>query len=275
MDKNSAIGVFDSGIGGLTVLSQLARFMPYEKYIYLGDTARVPYGNKSPETVKRYSAECTRFLLGKNVKMVIAACNTASSVALGTVVETAGDLPVIGMINPAAGAALRATTNRKIGVIGTRATIASGSYSETINTLSADKKVNVYTKECPMFVHLVEEGLTNHPAARLLAQDYLAPLIEKGIDTLVLGCTHYPVMARLLGELLPGVSLIDSGEHAAVTALRALAERGLLRDEKPEYVVKPVMEFYVTDLPKQFYMLAQDFLGYPVDSPVKVDLGTC
>ena len=261
-------------LAGLTVLSQLARFMPYEKYIYLGDTARVPYGNKSPETIKRYSADCTEFLLEKDVKMVVAACNTASSIALDTVINTAGDIPVIGMINPAAGAALRATVNRNIGVIGTRATIGSGSYSNSITSLS-DKKVNVYTKECPMFVHLVEEGLTNHPAARLLAQDYLSPLIKENIDTLVLGCTHYPVMARLLGELLPGVSLIDSGEHAAVTALRALADRGLLQDEKKEYVTKPDMEFYVTDLPKQFFRLAKDFLGYPVESPVKVDLGSC
>ena len=271
MTKDRPIGVFDSGIGGLSVLQQFVRFLPNEKYIYLGDTARVPYGNKSTSTVRRYAAESTRFLLDKGVKMIVVACNTVSAVALDAVREVA-NVPVIGMIIPASVAALRATLNGKIGVIGTRATINSNAYSESLYDLADEKKISVYSKDCPLFVPLVEEGLLRHEATRLVAEEYLAKFIEKGVDTLVLGCTHYPLLRELISVIMPGVSLIDSGEHAAVTAIRLLAERGALVDESNKFVAKPAIEFYVTDVPAIFYDAAGRFLGFAVDNPNVVSL---
>jgi glutamate racemase len=267
-----AIGVFDSGIGGLSVLRQLIRFLPYEKYIYLGDTARVPYGNKSQALVQRYAEECTGFLLDKNVKLVVTACNTASSVAMDAVRNTAGDSPVIDMIRPAAAAALRATVNGRIGVIGTRATVGSQAYDRTILKLADDKKIKVMGRACPLFVPIVEEGIIRHEASRMIAEEYLEPLRRQDIDTLVLGCTHYPLLSQLLTELLPGVHLIDSGEHASVTALRLLADRNDLNEERNEFILKPEIDFYVTDLPAMFFDLAKRFLGFSIDGPRQISL---
>jgi glutamate racemase len=270
-ENNKPIGVFDSGIGGLSVLKQFIRFLPYENYIYLGDTARVPYGNRSDETVMRYATECTDFLLKQEVKLIVVACNTVSSVALDTVRKRA-NIPVIGMINPAAGAAIRASVNKKIGVIGTRATISSNAYEIALTELCQSNEIKVYSKACPLFVPLVEEGMVYHNAARLLADEYLEELKLHEIDTLVLGCTHYPLLSPLLTELLPGVSLIDSGEHAAVNAVRLLAEDKKLVKERDEYIIKPEIKFFVTDVSPTFYDLAQRFLGFPVDSPKLVTL---
>ncbi|MBM2816258.1 MAG: Glutamate racemase [Ignavibacteria bacterium] len=272
--KQNPIGVFDSGIGGLSVLRQLIRFMPYERYVYLGDTARVPYGNKSSETVIQYSEECTEFLLGKGVKLIVVACNTSSSVALEAVRKHAGEIPVIGMIIPAAAAALRSSSSGKIGVIGTRATIGSGAYNNAILELAGEASIKVYSQVCPLFVPLVEEGMTFHPAARLIAEEYLKEVKNKGIDTLVLGCTHYPLMSQLLMEIMPGISLIDTGEHASVTALRLLADNDWLADERHEFVIKPEIDFYITDLPSIFNELAGRFLGFAIDSPKRVSIGT-
>lgn len=273
MNINDAIGVFDSGIGGLSVLRQFIRFLPFEKYIYLGDTARVPYGNKSPSIVQQYAKESTEFLLDKNVKMIVVACNTVSSVALETVREMAGDIPVIGMIQPASVAALRATVNGKIGVIGTRGTIASNTYYNEIFKLANGEEVKVFQKACPLFVPLVEEGWVRHPVARAVAEEYLNDLKKENVDTLVLGCTHYPLLSQLISEIMPGIAQIDSGEHASVTALRMLAESKLLVEESHEFVFKPDISFYVTDVPSVFYELTQQFLGFPVDGPRKIMLG--
>ncbi len=272
MNREKPIGVFDSGIGGLSVLKQFIRFLPYEKYIYLGDTARVPYGNKSEDTVKQYALESTNFLLEKNVKMIVVACNSVSSVALETVRE-ASPVPVIGMILPAAAAAIRATINGKIGVIGTRATINSGAYSREIKNLSNSEKIQVISIPCPLFVPIVEEGWLRHEATRLIAEEYLHELKEIKADTLVLGCTHYPLLSQLLTEMMPGVVQIDSGEHAAVTAIRLLGELGELRVEREEYIIKPEVDFYVTDVPSTFYVVAQRFLGFSVDKPNRALLG--
>lgn len=269
MENSKPIGVFDSGIGGLSVLKQFIRFLPFEKYIYLGDTARVPYGNKSEDTVKRYAKECSEFLVKQGVKMIVVACNTASSVALETVRKSV-DIPVIGMINPAASSAIRASINKKIGVIGTRATINSGAYSNSIKELAKDENVEVFPQACPLFVPIVEEGWVMHPVARMIAEEYLKPLKDAQIDTLVLGCTHYPLLSPLLTELMPRVTLIDSGEHAAVHALRLLAEDKKLVEEKDEFVVKPNIKFFVTDIPSTFFEVAQRFLGFPVDAPQRV-----
>ncbi|MCK5741866.1 MAG: glutamate racemase [Chlorobi bacterium] len=269
MNKDRPIGVFDSGIGGLSVLKQFVRFMPYEKYIYLGDNARVPYGNKSAETVKEYAKECTEFLLEKKVKMIVVACNTVSAVAMDAVREVS-DVPVIEMIKPAAAAALRATSNGKIAVIGTRATINSKAYPDEIFRLSDSKKIKVLSEACPLFVPIIEEGWIRHDATRLIIGEYLNELHKSGVDTLVLGCTHYPMLAKLLTELYPGLTLIDSGEHAAVSAVRVLAESSVLKEERNEYVVKPEIEFFVSDLPANFNEQAERFLGFEVNSPKRV-----
>lgn len=222
---NSPIGVFDSGIGGLTVLRQLIRFMPDEHYIYLGDTARVPYGNKSPSIVQKYSEEFTRFLVSKNVKLIVVACNTVSSVALDTVKQVAREIDVIGMIEYTSFAALRATVNNKIGIIGTRATINSNAYVNGIQSLPGAENVKIISQACPLFVPIVEEGLSSHQIAYLAAQEYLHKLREENVDTIVLGCTHYPLLSKVISEVVPSANLIDCGEHSSVAALRVLAEK--------------------------------------------------
>jgi glutamate racemase len=266
--QQQPIGIFDSGIGGLSVLKQFVRFLPQESYIYLGDTARVPYGNRSVEIVRQYAVECTDFLLKKGVKLIVAACNTVSAVALDAVIERAGDIPVVGMIAPAAGAALRETSNGQIGVIGTRATITSKAYTNSICKLAMDSSlIEVHSQPCPLFVPFVEEGMFKTEAARLVAQEYLAPLIKKNVDTLVLGCTHYPLLQSLIMEIMPGVRLIDSGEHASVFSLRLLAERKQLVAERSEFISKPHIDFYITDLPALFFENADSFLGFEINKP--------
>jgi len=268
---NSPIGVFDSGIGGLTVLRQLIRFMPDEHYIYLGDTARVPYGNKSPAIVQKYAEQFTRFLVAKNVKLIIVACNTVSSVALDTVKRIASPIDVIGMIEYTSYAALRSTVNNKIGIIGTRATINSNAYVNGILSLPGAENVKIVSQACPLFVPIVEEGLTSHQIAFLAAKEYLSLLKEEKVDTVVLGCTHYPLLSRVISEILPTATLIDCGEHSSVAALRVLAEKNLLLKQSATPNSKPNIEFYVTDIPSVFYEQAQRFLGFPIDSPKTID----
>lgn len=291
INKENPIGLFDSGIGGLSVLKQFIKFLPNENYIYLGDTARVPYGNKSVTTVKRYASECTNFLLSKKVKLIVVACNTVSSVAIEEV-SSHSDVPVIGMIFPAAIASIRSTRNGKIGVIGTRATIESNAYTKailsitksasvenenTINSLEPnelkEKNITVYNKACPLFVPLVEEGLMNHQATRLIAQEYLEPLKSQNIDTLVLGCTHYPLLAPLFSELMPDVNLIDSGEHSAVAAIRLLGEKNLLNPNSDALIKNPSVKFYVTDIPSTFNDIAKMFLNFNISEPEIVSFG--
>lgn len=272
MNKEQAIGVFDSGIGGLSVLKQLIRFLPNESYIYLGDTARVPYGNKSIDTVKYYARQCTEFLLKKNVKMIIVACNTVSAVALDEVIKISGEIPVTGMIEPASEAALRQTINGNIGIIGTRATIGSKAYELSINEKKDIEKIRTISQACPLFVPLVEEGMIRHPAGRMIAEEYLSPLKNNNTDTLVLGCTHYPLMSDLFREIMPGINLIDSGEHSAVNTLRTLAEMQMLRENSNDFSKKASIDFYVTDLPVLFNELAQKFLGFDIKQPRRITL---
>ncbi len=271
MDRTKPIGVFDSGIGGLSVLKQFIRFLPFERYIYLGDTARVPYGNKSYQIVEQYARQSTEFLLDKGVKLIVVACNTVSSIALETI-EKIADVPVIGMIEPAVNAALRETNNKRIGIIGTRATISTNAYLNTIKSKIGNDDFQVFAKACPLFVPLVEEGLLRHSATELIAKEYLEEFIENNIDTLILGCTHYPLLNELIRNILKDVELIDSGENAAVLAIRLLAEQKALIDVQNEFVRKPAIDFYVTDVPSTFFELAQRFLGFPVDKPNKISL---
>ncbi|MEZ4637138.1 MAG: glutamate racemase [Caldilineaceae bacterium] len=270
----ASIGVFDSGIGGLSVLRELLRLMPDESYIYLGDSARVPYGTKSAETVRLFAGQCAQFLLDQGVQLIVVACNTASAVALETI-RAAVDIPVVGMIEPAAQAALRSTRSGQIGVIGTRGTVTSGAYPAAIHALNRHNPAPaVHSFACPLFVPLVEEGWTDHPATRLVAQDYLEHLFAHSsaagspdIDTLVLGCTHYPLLKPLLHELLPSVHLIDCGEHAAHVARDILGYRA-----SPSTNATPNVRFYLTDIPPAFVSIADRFLGFAVGSVERADI---
>jgi glutamate racemase len=248
------IGVFDSGVGGLTVLKALARFLPREKFIYVGDTARVPYGSKSPEAVRRFSLEIARFLKRKDVKMMVAACNTVSAVALPDLRRV---LPgaALGVIEPGARAALAATRTGRVGVIGTTATIASGAYENALRRL--DDKVRVTSRACPLFVPLVEEGWEKNPLTVQVASGYLKPLLAKKIDTLVLGCTHYPLLKSVLGRVAPRVELIDSAEETAKAVRSRLEQDGLLNQKG-----RGGCEFYSSDDPAKFAALGRRLLGW-------------
>ncbi|MBI2793299.1 MAG: glutamate racemase [Ignavibacteria bacterium] len=267
------IGVFDSGIGGLTVLKHLTKVMPDEHFIYLGDTARVPYGNRSADTVRTYAQECARFLAHHNVKMMVVACNTVSAVALDTIEHylttlggTHNRTSVIGVIDPAARAAVSTSVSGRIGVIGTRATIASDAYAIAMRRISNGKELSIHSRACPLFVPLVEEGWTDTRATRLIAEEYLRPLIAQEIDTLVLGCTHYPVLTPLLNELMPNVALVDCGACTAVEAAH------IVDAQQSEGLHRTNIDLYVTDITPAFGMLARQFLGMPVDDPVRVTL---
>jgi glutamate racemase len=255
MSSSAPVGVFDSGIGGLTVAQEVIRQLPHESVIYFGDTARVPYGPKSPETVRRYSREIAGFLREQGVKSIVIACNTATAHALGALREEM-DMPVIGVVEPGARAAVAATTRGHVGVIGTVGTIKSGAYERAIRALDPDMLVTA--RACPLFVPLVEEGWTDHEATRLIAREYLQPMIDAEIDTLVLGCTHYPLLKALLAEVLgPDVKLIDSAEETAAETARTLATANLAAalDAEPTY------RFIASDDPLQFLQLGQRFLG--------------
>ena len=253
---NSApIGVFDSGIGGLTVVHELVRQLPHESIVYFGDTARVPYGPKSPDTVRRYSREIAGFLQEQGVKNIVIACNTATAHALTTLREDF-DMPIVGVVEPGARAAVAATTRGHVGVIGTVGTIKSGAYERAIRAIDPD--IRVTARACPLFVPLVEEGWTEHEAARLIAREYLEPLIDARIDTLVLGCTHYPLLKPLLRDVLgPEVRLIDSAEETAAETARTLAGASLCAPPGGEAVYR----FVASDDPLQFLQLGQRFLG--------------
>lgn len=249
------IGVFDSGIGGLTVVRALTRRLPHENIVYFGDTARVPYGPKSPQVVREYAVQDTEFLMKHDVKMIVVACNTVSSVALDLVMKKAG-VPVVGVIVPGARAAVGATSNGRIGVIGTVGTISSNAYPNAIR--QADASVAVISQPCPLFVPLAEEGWTDHAATAMIAKEYLFPMKRERIDTLVLGCTHYPILSGVIGETLgAGVRLIDSGEAAASDVEEILRERGI-GNESPD---RPHIRFFVSDIPHKFTEIGERFFG--------------
>lgn len=271
MKKNSysksPIGVFDSGIGGLTVARSLFEILPNENIIYFGDTARLPYGTKSKETVTRYSIEITKFLLNKNVKMVVVACNTASSVALNYL-RKISDVPVIGVIKPGSKAAISKTNNFKIGVIGTLGTVQSFAYKTQIQKY--DRNINVFSKACSLFVQLAEDGWTENKIAEMIAKEYLDEFKAHNIDTLILGCTHYPILKKTISKVLgKKIKLIDSGEETAKEVKRILGEKNLLNTQKK----KGQHKFYVTDFQKKFKEISERFLGQPIHDVKKVKLG--
>lgn len=247
------IGVFDSGIGGLTVYQALKKKMPDEQVIYLGDTAHLPYGSKSAQTIIKYSEKNAMFLMTKGVKMIVIACNSSSSYAIPHLRENL-DIPVIGVIEPGAAAAVRGNAC-KIGVIGTTATIQSGVYEKTIRGLKPD--LEIISRDCPLFVPLVEEGWLDHPVTRMVVEEYLLPLKTEGIEKLVLGCTHYPVLKRVLGKVIgSGIQLIDSGETAAEKVFQILCGKDWLREPGD----RGEDEFYVTDFPERFKKIGEIFL---------------
>ena len=259
VDRSSApIGVFDSGLGGLTVAHAIMRQLPAESLIYFGDTARVPYGPKSPETVRRYSREISAFLIEQGVKAIVVACNTATAHALPALREEL-DVPVIGVVEPGARAAVRATRTGHNGDIGTVGTIRSQAYVRAIHAENPDLRETALA--CPLFVPLVEEGWTNHEATHLVAEEYLAPFVKDPIDTLVLGCTHYPLLKPVIGEIVGrSVRLIDSAEETA-----ADARRMLVANELTAAAGEGAYRFVASDDPQQFLTLGRRFLGSAIE----------
>ena len=265
--NRSAIGIFDSGIGGLTVARAIFEQLPRESTVYFGDTARVPYGPKSPETVRRYSLEILHWLLEQRVKAVVIACNTSTAHALEAL-QRESPVPVIGVIEPGARAAAAAAGERPVGVIGTVGTIASGAYAKAIQRVCAGARVE--QRACPLFVPLVEEGWFEHPAADLIAREYLAPLGAAGVGSLVLGCTHYPLLRPLLQRVMGSeVSLIDSGEETARAVAAVLRERGL---EAPDGA-SAGHRFVVSDDEARFRQVGSRFIGDRLDRAEVVPLG--
>lgn len=259
MHPELPIGVFDSGVGGLTVVRALMEHLPREGILYFGDTARVPYGVKSAETITQYATQITDFLVARRVKLLIVACNTMAAVAVDAI-RAHSPVPVLDVIEAGAAAAVAQTRRRRIGVIGTLATMDSGAYERAIRCLQPDAAI--HSRACPLFVPLVEEGWLEHPVTRLTADEYLAPLLAAGIDTLVLGCTHYPLLQPLLQDVAgPSVQLVDSAHTTAQRALRLLTDMQLLNPG----ITPPEHRYFVTDVPQRFQRIGGRFLDRPLE----------
>ena len=258
---NAPIGVFDSGIGGLTVAREIMRQLPNERIVYFGDTARVPYGNKSRETVTRFSRQIVRFLQTQHVKAIVAACNTASAYALDEL-EKEVNLPMIGVVRPGATAAIEATRNGRIGVIATEATISSDIYRRYIE--DDLNKVSVIGKACPLFVPLVEEGLWEDPVTEEIARRYLAELIDIDIDTLILGCTHYPLIRSTVGKVMGDkVTLVNPAYETARELKELLKREGLESEKRPE-LGTDLYRFFVSDAADKFQKFANSIISYGI-----------
>lgn len=257
--KRNRIGVFDSGLGGLTVMRALKAACPNENLVYFGDTARVPYGGKSPETIIRYSVENGIFLMEQDIKMLVIACNTASAFALAKL-KSIFNIPIIDVIGPGAEKAVRSTKNKKIAVLGTKATVLSGSYQKKIQSLT--EGAQVFAIPCPLLVPMVEERFLNHEAMELIVKEYLKPLKGTSIDTLLLGCTHYPVLKTLIQKVVgEDVQIVDSATTCAEHVKHQLTELGLASTEEPQEV-----QFFVSDDPGKFKDLGPFFYGAPIES---------
>jgi glutamate racemase len=251
--KTAPIGIFDSGIGGLTVAKQIISLLPNENIIYLGDTARVPYGTRDKKTITQFSLELAKFLLKQKVKVLVVACNTISATSL-LEIKKLSPVPVIGVIDTTVQEALEGAGTRVIGVIGTRATINSKAYEKSIKEVNI--KAKIISQACPLFVPLAEEGFINHPASKLIAKEYLKLYKNSKIDTLILGCTHYPILAKLIQSTVgKKVKLIDSALPTANALKKLLQEKNLLNNGSK----KPQLKFYVTDAPERVYKIANLF----------------
>ncbi len=260
--SDQKIGVFDSGLGGLTAVRELMKILPGENIVYFGDTARVPYGTRSRDTIRKFAAQDLRFLLEQDLKAVLVACGTVSSVALPDL-QRMTDIPVIGVVEPTASAACEATRNRKIGILGTSATVKSGSYKTAIAAI--DSGISVTSVSCPLFVPLVENGYLTGQITELVAAEYIRPLQDAGVDTVILGCTHYPLLKPVLSKLFgPDVVLIDSGRQAALELAEVLRQRDQLSLQ-----TEGTRRYYVSDEVSNFSHVAGMFLDRSIDGQVK------
>mgnify|MGYP000945114732 CR=1 FL=1 len=265
---NRPIGIFDSGLGGLTVLKEIAQALPLESIVYFGDSGRAPYGVKSKETIIKYTFQDIRFLLNQDIKMMVIACNTASAFSFESV-KNSFDIPVVEVIRPGACAGAKATRNKKVGVIGTSATINSGAYEKAINGI--DSSIQVFSKACPLFVPLVEEGEAwwESDIAFRIAEEYLTPLKNEGIDTLVLGCTHYPLLYKTISKVMgEGVKLVSSALEVAKVVKDIIIKNDMGRDSR----LDPVYKYYTSDSVEKFEPLCSSILGRNINSAEKVDI---
>ncbi len=262
---NRPIGVFDSGLGGLTVAKELMNHLPHESIIYFGDTGRVPYGTRSRETIIKYAASDINFLLTQDVKAIVIACGTASSVALGYALQHY-DIPIVGVVASTAAAAASATVNKKVGIIGTSGTISSGSYERALKQL--DDQITTHARACPLFVPLVENGYTDNAVARLVAQDYLSPLKDSGVDTIILGCTHYPLLKGVISDIMgKDTALIDSGAPMARQVGKLLADHDMLAEGTAQY------SYFVSDTVDNFSRYGSLFMQRELsDSVSRIDI---
>lgn len=269
-DKNAPVGVFDSGLGGLTVVREIMRNLPDESIVYFGDTARVPYGSKSKDTIIRYSRQIIRFLEEKQVKAIVVACNTASALALDTV-EKETALPILGVVRPGAEMAVATTRKKRVGVIATEGTVRSGLYDRLIG--SADPEMKVFTKACPLFVPLVEEGWTKDPVTEEVARRYLKDLLENNIDTLIMGCTHYPLLRSLLKKVVgDAVELVNPAYETAQALGRLLDENHLRHDPVTVEEESGRYRYYASDSTEQFREFANRILPYSMVKAEQVQI---
>ena len=267
MKNQNPIGVFDSGLGGLTVVKAIRNVLPNESIIYFGDTARVPYGNKSPELINEYSLQITEFLVEREAKIIVVACNTATALALGTL-QDKFDIPIIGVVKPGVDSALKLTQNNRIGVIGTISTISSSVYETELKI--KNHSIRVASTPCPLFVPLAEEGWLNEPATRLIAEKYLKPVNEANVDTLILGCTHYPLLKEVIQKAVSSkIKLVDSAQAMATETAALLMNYGLHNSQNN----KGDLKLFVSDLPARFETVASRFLGEKISNVEKIQLG--
>jgi len=263
--NDKPIGIFDSGVGGLTVAREIIDKLPHENIVYLGDTARVPYGGRSPETVMRYSLENTEFLMSENIKMLVVACNTSSAVSLYTL-SNKFPVPIIGVVEPGARAAVEKTRLKKVAIIGTETTISSRSYERAIQAI--DDSISISGTACPLFVPLIEEGWLEGDVVTLTAREYLSSIVNDGADTIVLGCTHYPMIKHVIKDIVQR-PLIDSAVETAKEVQNVLKEMNICANEN----AKATRKFYVTDSPEKFARVGERFLGHEITDITKINLG--
>lgn len=268
-NNTSSIGIFDSGVGGLTVLREIVKLLPLENIIYFGDVGRTPYGGRSKEIIIDFTRQDISFLTEQKVKYIICACNSASSTALDEL-KTDFLVEMIGVIEPGARASVEKTKNGKVGIIGTNATINSNAYAKIIHTI--DPKLKVFSLACPLFVPLAEESYIDKNATYLIARDYLQTMLDVGIDTLVLGCTHYPLLKNVIADIMgEKVTLIDSGKETAKTAIDILKKNCLLHHGDKNHV-KGEIKYFVSDVPAKFSAVASRFMGHEINNITRVDI---
>lgn len=262
---NSPIGIFDSGVGGLTVLKEIISILPSEDIVYFGDTARVPYGSKSSDTIKRYAIQDSNFLVSRSVKAIVVACNTVSSNAM-QILRSGYDIPFIDVLEPNAAFAAEKTRNGRIGVIGTSATIESGAYERKLHSI--DKSIRVFQQAAPLLVPLAEENWKDRSVIDAVLESYLKPLMRKNIDTLILGCTHYPVFEQRIRKICRGVRVINSARHTAFTVREILSGSGMLNTKNK----KGHTDFYLSDIPRNFSLISRRFLKTDIPAIEKIDI---